>query len=134
MIWIAGLRFLVLQIGLGLRHLGSGLQFGVRVERRLGLPLLRLNARQQLAALDRVALLDQELLQAALDLRADDDLVGRDDAGEHDDLPRPLHCVIEARRRPKAQHHKEDQQPAFLHGRAESGASFVREGRRSRVW
>ena len=95
-------------------RLGGGLQFGVRIKRRLGLPLLRLDPRQQLAALDDVALVHQELFQAALDFRADGDLIRSDDPGEHEDLPAAPDGVIDARRRPEGEHDEQDQQPALL--------------------
>ena len=52
------------------------------VERALLLQLVRDEQRRELPALHHVAFLDQELPDASGDLRADDDVVGGDDAGE----------------------------------------------------
>ena len=75
-----------------LLHLRAGAFRARGVERLLLLELARVEHRQQLVGLHHVALFHEELRDAAGDLRADDDVVGGDDAGE-DEGNRPRAAV-----------------------------------------
>jgi hypothetical protein len=83
------LRLLKAQIGPGLVHLGRGLRGAVRIKRQVRPPLLGLDQSEEVARLDRIAFLDPQLLEPALDLRADDHVVGGDDAREQQ-MSRPI--------------------------------------------
>jgi hypothetical protein len=74
-----------------------------------------LDPRQELPLRHRVALADQELLQAPLHLRADDHVVGGDDAGQHELARAVRHGVVE----PAAQYDDggERDREAAHHGR-----------------
>ena len=67
-----------------MREVGGGLLLAAGVKFHVGLLRLRLNFREQFAVRHGVAFLDKKLLQAALDLRADNDFIRRDDAGQND--------------------------------------------------
>ena len=71
----------IFQIRLGLRNLIGDLLFAARVKRHVGELFLRLDHAKQLPVGHRAAFLDEQLLQTALNFRADDDFIGCDDAG-----------------------------------------------------
>ena len=81
---VAGLLLLEAQRRLALLHLRAEPLGGVRVVGDVGAQLVRRDDGEQLVALHRVAFVDQQLADLAGDLRADDDVVGGDDAGQHE--------------------------------------------------
>src|SRR5439155_6607474 len=94
---VAGLQFLVLERRLGFLDACRVAFFGMRVVGLVCLQLLWLNRGQQLVALDGIALLDHELAQAPLYLRADVDFVRGHDAREDEaaraGAPGPVECA-----------------------------------------
>jgi hypothetical protein len=56
----------------------------VRVKSHIRFPFLGLQHTDELIAFDDVAAVDEQLLKAPLNLGADNDVVGRDDASESD--------------------------------------------------
>ena len=83
------------QSGFGLAHLRREPLRVLSVVGLVGLKLAGVNHRQALVLLDLVAFLDQELRNQPGDLRADDDVVGRDDTGQHERRRRPVEVGVE---------------------------------------
>ena len=81
---LACLHLEQLELRDGLVDGGRRRVLGVLVVREVGLGVLGLDTREHLALLDRVAGADHEVAQMPLGHRADPDLVGRDDAGQHE--------------------------------------------------
>ncbi len=92
---IAGHGHLIVEFRFGLRHLRSGLLFAFGVEIQVGPPLPGLDLTQQIVALNGVAFLYQKRLQAALNLRTNNNLIGGYDTGQDDLLPSPRDGVID---------------------------------------
>ena len=79
---IVGLPLLEAQRRGAFRDLRAGARGAGAVERLLLLQLARVEHRDHLIGLDLIAFVHVELVDAAGNLRADDDVVGRDNAGE----------------------------------------------------
>ena len=85
---VGGLLLLISERGLALLNLFCGPFLAAREERAIGGELPRRKHGKQLSLVNRVTLLDEELGDLSTDLRADDDIVGRDDAGEREAVRR----------------------------------------------
>ena len=87
----------------------------LRVVGGVGPELVRRNHGNPLILLDQVAFVHQQLRDLAADLRADDHVVGRDDAGEHERGGRRVEVGVE--RGTAADEQDEDDDPAYaFHG------------------
>jgi hypothetical protein len=80
---ICSLPLLVAKRCFGLLHLRRQTGDVVGVVRRIGTQFVGRNHGDELIFLDDIALRDQELPDLPADLRADDDVIGRDDARQH---------------------------------------------------
>src|SRR5437667_653517 len=84
----------------------------MRVVRGIGPQLVRCNHREQLIPGDGIALADTQLADLSGDLRADDDVVRRDDTGQHEDGRRGAQVGVGAAG--GGRQHQEDEQPSGL--------------------
>jgi hypothetical protein len=85
----------------------------VCVIRALLLQLVRLDHSHHLILLHDVAFVDEDLADLTGDLRADNDVVGRDDAGQDQRGRRPLRVVVSADRRGDHEHQEHCAANAF---------------------
>jgi hypothetical protein len=110
---VGRLVFLVVQRGFRLAHLRAGAGLARREVLAVGRELARVDDGDHLIARHPIAFHHHQLRQPAIDLRADDDVVGGDDAGQDEGGRSP---EADVRHRNAGGGHKEEDENTAAHG------------------